>query len=187
MAKSAKIKVQLDTKQALAQLRDLTKKGAATAGRIGGKIRGVVGRGLGAVGLGGAIGAGLGAVQGATASGVGDIAGEVFGGIGANINDRFLGDHDDNARANKGAREEVVKAFGAIAGHRGSVPPEAEKYFQQVKALRLEQEKGRSLIEGDSRFRTTDGGDVVDRIMGESKKLLWEAVEVLGTKLSGGK
>ena len=58
----AKVRVRLDTRRAQSELRGLLTESRRTAGRIGSKLRGTVGRGLGVVGLGAGIGTGRNAV-----------------------------------------------------------------------------------------------------------------------------
>jgi len=184
-----KIKVRLDTRQAKSELGGLTREAARTAGKVASGIRATVGRGLGAVGVGAAIGTGISAVRGATESGLGDTVGEALGGIGAQMAEFFLGDLDEKARASRTAREETIQAFGAIAGQRGAVPPAAREFFTNVRALRLQEEKGRELFERDDKFRGPGIGEIVDRIMGGLGKLLSEAVDNLVSKIPfvGGK
>jgi len=189
--KEAKVKVRLDTKQAKGDLRDLTRDAAQAAGRVGGTIRGAVGKGLGVVGLGGGIGAGLAAVRGSTSSGFGDVIGESLGGIGAQLAESFLGNLDEDARATKSAREETIQAFGSIAGStKGGIPPGAQNYFNQIKSLRLQEEKGKELFERDERFRGPGVEDMIDRIMSGLGEMVSKAVQDLKNKLnpfSGGK
>lgn len=180
----AKFRVRLDSRQAKGDLRGLTREAARTAGRVGQGLRGAVSRGLGAVGLGAGIGTGLAAVKGATESGFGDAIGEAFAGFGAQLNDLFLGDVDDKARAAKSAREDTIQAFGALAGRSGSIPPGAKNYFNQVQKLRLEEEKGRSLFQQNEAFQGPGIKDLVDRIMEGFGKLLKEAVSALADKLN---
>ena len=185
MAKTeAKVRVKLDTSAAKASLRGLTKTAAATAGRVGAGIRGAVGRGLGAVGLGAGLGTGLAAVRGATSSGLGDVVGEAFGGIGAELAQTLLGDLDEKARADKAARNETIQAFGAIAGQTGKVPPGAQNFFNQVRSLRLQEERGKEIFERDDRFRSTGASDIIDRIMSGIGQLLSDAVNALAEKLN---
>ncbi len=180
----AKVRVRLDTRQAKGDLRGLTRAAAGVAGRVGGGIRRAVGRGLGAVGLGAGIGTGLAAVRGATQSGLGDVIGEAFGGIGAELAQTLLGDLDEKAKASRTAREETIQAFGAIAGQTGKVPPGAQNYFNQIRSLRLQEEKGRELFERDERFRGPGIGDMIDRIMDGIGTLVSSAVDTLADKLN---
>ena len=92
MAQETKVKVRLDTRQAKSQLTGLVRESARSAGRLTNNIRSVVGKGLGAVGMGTAIGTGISAVRGATESGVGDVIGESLGGFGKMAEEFFLGD-----------------------------------------------------------------------------------------------
>lgn len=165
MGKEARIKVRLDTSQAKGDLRSLTKDAAAAAGRVGGGLRRAAGRGLGAVGLGGALGVGLGAVRGATQSGIGDVVGEAFGGTGARLAETIFGDLDEKARADKAAREETIQAFKSIAGATGTTPPGTVNYFNQIRALRLEEEKGREILERDERLRGAGPKALADQVV----------------------
>ncbi len=182
----AKVKVRLDTRQAKGDLRGLTRTAAAAGGRIGQGIRGAIGKGVGAIGLGAGIAAGVSAVRASTSSGIGDIIGESLGGIGAQINEFFLGDMDDKVRATKSAREETIQAYGAIAGRTGSIPPGARQYFEQIKSFREDEEKGRSLFENPKNgFRAETGiGDMIDRITKVLSDELGKAVTRLGEILN---
>ena len=152
MADEATVKLRLDTRQAKGDLRQLTKEADKTSGRIGGGIRRAVGKGMGAVGLGGGIGAGLAAVRGATSSGLGDVVGESFVQLGAQLNEFFLGDMDDKARSIRQARESLKEAFGYQTGIHSRIPPGAENFFNQRVTEGMTLEHGKHLIETDKRF-----------------------------------
>jgi hypothetical protein len=147
MAEDAKVKVTLETKDALRKLAGLTREAANAAGKVSRSVSGALRTGIGAVGLGGGVAAGAAAVQAATRSGAGDLLGEVFRPIGAALNEAILGDLDDKARAARSAREETIQAFGAIAGETGRIPPGAKQFFDQVRALRENEERGRALFD----------------------------------------
>lgn len=190
MADETKVRVKLDTGQAKSELAGLLKEGKRVAGKVSAGVRATVGRGLGAVGFGGAVAAGAAAFRGATESGLGDVASEALGGYGAQLAEFFLGDLDEKARASRSAREETIQAFGAITGARGgAIPPGARQYFENVKSLRLQEEKGREAFERDQQFRGPGIGEFVDRIMGGIAELVSKAVERLGEILNpfGGK
>lgn len=184
MANEAKFRVRMDTRQAKGELRALVRDAAQTSGKVAKGVSSAVGRGLGVVGLGAGVGTGLAAVRASTESGFGDTVNEALGGIGAQINEFFLGDLDEKARASKSAREETIQAFGAIAGARGAIPPGANNFFQQVRSLREQEEKGKQLFERDERFRGPGVGDIVDRVMEGLGALLAEAVNNLASALN---
>ena len=184
MAGETKIKVRLDTRQAKSELGGLVREGARTAKKVASGIRSTVGKGLGAVGLGAGIGVGISAVTGATKTGVGDVVGESLGGIGARISEFFLGDLNEQAKATRSAREETIQAFGAIAGARGEIPPGARQFFESVKSLRVQEERGREMFEMDDRFRGPSVGDMIDRIMTKVGELISDAVDQLAAKLN---
>jgi hypothetical protein len=165
MAQETKVKVRLDTRQAKSQLSGLVRESARMSGKLTNNIRSVVGKGLGAVGLGAGIGMGISAVRGATESGLGDIMGEAFGGYGAQASELAFGTLNEESRAARSAREETIQAFGTIAGARNEIPPEARSFYNSVKTLRMEEERGRELFETDQQFRGPGAGDLVDRIM----------------------
>lgn len=179
MAEETKVRVRIDTKQAKAELGGLVREGAKTAGKVASGIRATVGRGLGAVGFGAAFGTGVSAVRGATESGVGDVVGEALGGFGSELSEFILGDLPAEAKASRAAREETIQAFGAIAGARGSIPPGARQFFESVKTLRIEEEKGRREIEQDRQFRGPGIGDLVSKIGTVIGQELTKAVEYL--------
>jgi hypothetical protein len=136
------------------------------------------------IGAGAAFGTGLAAVRGATQSGTGDVVGEALGGYGSQVAEFFLGDLDENAKAAKAAREETIQAFGSIAGATNRVPPGAKNFFDQIKSLRVQEERGRELFERDERFRGPGVGQLVDRIMAGIGELLSQAVDKLASKLN---
>lgn len=179
----AKVRVRLDTGQAKAELAGLSKLAASAAGRIGSGITSAVSRGVNAIGLGAGIGAGVAAVTSPTRGGIMDVAGESFGGIGAKLEEFFLGDLGQKARADRAAREETIGAFATVAGIQGRIPPGAKSYFDQVRSLRLQEEQGRTLFEKDSDFRSVSPQDLISRIMEALGKLITDAVDALADKL----
>jgi hypothetical protein len=184
MADETKVRVKLDTRQAKTELRGFVRESAAAAGRVAGGVKRAIGRGLGVVGLGAGIGTGLAAVRGATESGFGDVVGEAFGGVGAELAETLFGSLDEEARATRAAREETIQAFGAIAGRAGEIPPGARNFFEQVRSLRVEEERGREMFQRDERFRGPGVGQLVDRIMEGIGTLISQAVDALAEKLN---
>lgn len=156
----ARIRVRLDTRQARSDLREMAKEGQTTAGRVGGRLRAGISRGLGLVGAGAAIGAGVQAVRGATAGGIGDIVGEALGPLGSLLRESTLGKMPAEARATKSAREETIGAFGHVTGITGKIPEAAPRFFEAVRDIRLDVERGRDKIATDSRFATEAGAEI---------------------------
>jgi len=183
MADETKVKVRLDTRQAKTELGGLVRESARAAGKVASGIRSTVGRGLGVVGFGAAFGTGVSAVRGATESGVGDVVGETLGGIGAQLSEWMLGDLDDEARAKRAARAETIEAFGAIAGGmnggKGGIPPGAREFFDSVKSLRQQEERGRQLFERELGRDSGGVGDLISRIGSVIGDELNKAVEHL--------
>lgn len=184
MADELKIRVTLDTTQAKSDLTGLTHEAARTAGGIASSLKDTVGKGLGVVGLGTAVGAGAAALRGSTESGVGDVVGEALGGYGKQLERFFLGDLGMDARASRSAREESIQAFGAIAGAQNKIPPGAKAFFDSVKSLRMQEERGRQLFEENNDFRGPGIGDLVERIMKGVGELVAKAVDALADKLN---
>jgi hypothetical protein len=176
MAQETKVKVRLDTRQAKSQLSGLVRESARSAGKLTNNIRSVVGKGLGAVGLGTAIGTGISAVRGATESGIGDVVGESLGAAGKMMEEMFLGTLNEDARSSRRAREETIQAFGAIAGARNEIPPEARQFYNNIKSLRMDEERGRDLFETDTQMRGPGMDKIIDRIMGGFGKMVSEAM-----------
>ena len=189
MTEETNVKVRLDNRQAKSQLQGLAREAARTAGKVSSKIKGTVGKGLSAIGFGGGVGAGMAAVRGATESGVGDVIGEALAPYGHKAAEAIFGDLDDDARASKSAREETIAAFGAITGARGEIPPAAREFFTNVKALRMQEEEGRGMINRDTDFFGPGVGDIIDRLSGVFKTLLTEVADYLLDKIPfvGGK
>lgn len=175
----AKVRVRLDTGQAKAELAGLSKIAANTAGRIGSGITSAVSRGVNVLGLGAGIGAGIAAVRGPTEGGFSAVASEIVAPLGHYIESALLGTGGQQARADKAAREETMNAFAAVAGAQGAIPPAARAYFNQVRAMRMQEEHGRYLIESDPGFRTTDPYAVVDRLMAGIAQLFQDLVAEL--------
>lgn len=167
MTDETKIRVRLDTTQAKSEMNALERRGEKAAGRLSERLRGSVGRAFGAAGAGaiaGSIsGATVGALRNSTSSGVGDIAGETVGSYLRQAEEWLFGPMKDDAAAARSAREEVIQAFGAVAGAQGSVPDGAERFFQQTKQLQFERERGRTLIESDPRFGGTEINSMLER------------------------
>lgn len=184
MADELIVRVRLDTRQAQADLDALKQDGEETGEIIGSDVRKRIGKGLNALGVGAAIGAGYSAVRAATTSGVGDLFGESLGGISAQLNDFFLGTLDDEARASFAAREETKQAFAYMSSIRGEIPPQARTFFEQVKSVRLEEEKGRAMIDRDDFFRGPGIGALVESIFDRLGDLLSAAVDKLAEKLN---
>lgn len=180
----ATIRVVLDTSQAKSELRDLVRQSAETSGRASSTLRQRINQGLGVVGLGTGIGAGVAAVRGATESGIGDVIGESLGGLGAQLAQTFLGSLDEDARATRSAREETIQAFGAIAGQTDRIPPGARDFFNQVKSVRLQEERGREIFQRDDDFRGPGVGDLIDRILDGIGELVSQAVDALADRLN---
>lgn len=161
-----KFKVKLDTAQAQAALDALQREGERTGDRLGQELRdSFLSRGLQALGIGAAFGAGLSAMRGATQSGIADVAGETFGALGQQLNDFFLGNIDDDARAAATAREEMVRAFAMTTGTKNEIPPAARTWFEMRKSGALNVEKGRSLLLADDAFYGKGVGAVIDRVV----------------------
>lgn len=183
MTDEVKVRVRLDTTQAQAELDRLNRAGGDAGERIGREVRGALKKGLNAVGVGAAFGAGFAAIKGATQSGVGDVFGETFGAISSGLNDFFLGTVDDESRAASRAREETSQAFALVAGVRGEIPPQARAFFETVKTVRLQEEKGRSLFAMDDAFRGPGLMSIIDRIGDKFAEIMADAVSALGDML----
>ncbi len=153
MADEVLVRVRLDTKQAKAELDVLRKEGKKTGEEVGRGLRGTLSAGLRATGAGAAFGVGLQAVQSATRGGVGDILGESFGLWSAKLADWTLGDLAVDARATVRAREEVSQTFAYVSGVRDGIPPQARAIFEQIKTVRLHQEKGLMMFQMDEAMR----------------------------------
>lgn len=183
MADETKVRVRIDTTQAKSELAGLVKDARTASGKVSKIYRSTIGRGLNAVGLGVGFGAGVEAIRGATASGVGDVVGEALGGLGVQLEQMFLGNLGQDARASRAAREESIQALGAIAGAQNKIPPGAKAFFDSVKSLRLQEERGRTLFEMNDDFRGPGIGDLIDRVMRGFADLLSKAVDALADKL----
>jgi hypothetical protein len=182
------IKVRLDTGPAEVSLEDLNRKAETKGRNMLQRIRGAVGMGVRAVGIGAGIGIATSALRTPTSSGFGDVIGEAFGGIGKQIEMWALGDMGQTARADRYAREMTKDAFAqhvGMAQDKGPVMDRAKAYFNAVQALRLNAEKGIDAIEKDDAFRSTDPVKLMDQIASKIKELLTDAVDLLWRKLTG--
>lgn len=180
-------KVKLDTKQAKGQLRSFTKDAARGAAAISGKLRSAVGRGMSMVGVGAAIGTGVAAVRGAASSGIGDVVGEYSGYLGSQMGEAVFGDQDNQARASKSAREETMQAFALVAGAQGAVPQGAVDFYNGIRAIREQQEKGRDIIAQDSRFYSPGVQNMADGVVGQIGQHIAQGFEWLSNQISGTK
>tara|TARA_R110000803_G_scaffold51337_4_gene106225 strand:- start:9296 stop:9832 length:537 start_codon:yes stop_codon:yes gene_type:complete len=145
MTKKAKVKVELDTKPAKAELRKLGKEGEKSAGRVNDSLGGGFGK---SAALGAVAGAGFGLAQRMASSATGGVVSEAFAGANAWLDDRAGG---PEARASKSAREQTKGAYAEIVGRMKdpSVTPDIRNYYNNVKGLREITERGNSAIEQD--------------------------------------
>lgn len=184
-SQDATFRLVIDTKSAEASLAGIAKAAEREAERTGKSLRASIGKGLGFVGLGGALGAGQEAFRGATQSGVADVIGEALGPVGARIEEFFLGDLNNEARASRAAREEVTQQFAAIAGAQGwkEVPPDVRAYYNSIKTLRDQEEKGRELFRQSSELHGPGINEIVDRVMKGFGELVADGIGKLGQLL----
>lgn len=183
----AKVRLRLDTREAKAELASVARAGRSTAGAVAGTVRGALKKGFGLVGAGAAFGTGVAAVRGATQAGIGDVVGESFGRYGAELAQWALGDFDERAKAAKLAREETIAAFGAVAGETNRIPPGARQFFDQVKALRETEERGRELFERDAYFRGPEATEIIDRVVSGIGEAISNGVSWLADQLRIGR
>ena len=179
MAQETKVRVRLDTRQAKSQLGGLVRESARSAGRLSNNLRSVVGKGLGAVGLGAGVGTGISAVRGSIEGGIGSMFSEAYGGVLAQMSDMAFGTLNEESRASRSAREETIQAFGAIAGARNEIPPEARQFYNSIKSLRMDEERGRELFEMDPQMRGPGMDKIIDRIMSGFAKMVDDALSRL--------
>ena len=184
MAQETKVKVRLDTRQAKSQLRGLVRESGRSAGKLTSNIRSVVGKGLGAVGMGAGIGAGISAVRGSMEGGVMSMMKEAYGGYFKQAEDMLYGTLNEESRASRSAREETIQAFGAIAGGRNEIPPEARQFYNNIKSLRMDEERGRELFEMDSQMRGPGMEKLIDRVMSGFAKMVGDALTRLTDMLN---
>ena len=147
-----KYRVRIDTRGARNDLRGMVRDAKRTSGAVGQRIRSTVGAGLRFAGVGAAIGGGIGAIRATASSGIGDVLGETTSQFGFQLGEYLSGDLNEEARAAKSAREETIQAFALQAGQSGQVPPGARQFFESVRDLNLQRERGVELIRGDSNF-----------------------------------
>jgi hypothetical protein len=164
--KETKVRVRLDTRQAKGEMREVRKEGERTAGSISEGLSATIRRGFAMTGAGAAFAGGVGAARAAVSGGVGDAFGGAFSMLSASLNDYLLGSIDDEQRAIRSARDQTIEAFAPVAGMLNGVPPEAQQFFQTIKTLEFEKEKGRSLIMGDPAFQGAGFVDIFAQ-MGE--------------------
>lgn len=149
MATDAKVKVTLDTKKALEDLRTLIREGETAAGRISGKAQGK-GRGAAASDLGKGFGLGAGFALGRKIAGsvgifssIGDVVGEAFSGVRADFDAWSTA---PLSRARSAARAETVQNFALQAYHSNSTT-DAKSYFNTIlRAKHIPQQQGASDI-----------------------------------------
>jgi hypothetical protein len=183
MSQEAKVKVRIDTAQAKTQLAGLAREGMSVAGKVSSNLRSVVGRGLGATGLGVGIGAGIAAVRGPTESGLTSVVGEALGPLGFAVEKFFLGDLGIDARAKATTRQEAIATFsqaaGAMNGGAGGLPPGVKEWFASVETINRQKEVGREVFMKDSDFHGPGIEEIIKTVMGNIKQLLFDAVDYL--------
>lgn len=185
MTQEAKFRLRIDAEEAKRKLKELANEAAASGGRVADRVRGALGRGLSMVNpASGATGAAAAAIRGPTAGGIGDVLGEALGPLGAQVEKFFLGDMGAEAKAAKFAREDAIGNFAQMAGRSGQVPAGAKAYFDQVKGLQLEQEKGRKLFEQNKDFYGASPEDLMKRITDAVATLLRDACDYLISKIN---
>ena len=177
----AKTRVVLNTQQAKAQLRSLVDDAKDAGQSIRKVYRSTIGKGLNAIGLGGAFGAGMQAIKGATEGSVGDIFGEALGPLGQVISHFFFGNMGEDARASKAAREDAINTFGAVAGaqHWQSIPPGVRNWEESMKRIHLQREMGKTLFESDPKMHGPNLEEVIKRIMEGIGTLVRDAMDYL--------
>jgi hypothetical protein len=148
----AVVKVRLDTRQASGDLRGLVQDATRTAGRVGEGVRNAVGRGLGAVGLGGGIGVGLAALRGPSQSSASDIITETLRPFGVQLEKFLFGDLSIEARAKKHAREEFKESFSFLVPEKGPIPNSLKNLYNQMVSVRERHEAGARAIDSDPFF-----------------------------------
>ncbi len=179
-----RVKVILEVAEAMRELDRLSEKGEKWSDNVVSKTSSGVSRGLAAVGLGGGIGMGMAAIRGATESGFSDVISEAFGGIGARLEEAVFGDQSLDSRAKRTTREEAIQAFGAIAGAQGKIPPGVKNWFDSVKSLHMNEEKGRRMFETNDDFRGAGVMELIDKLVAGFRQLFSEAVDALANKLN---
>lgn len=146
MSQEAKVKVELDTRPGRAELRKLAQEGEAAADRASDSLGEDFGR---AAALGAAAGAGFGLAQRA-ASRIGgfvpDVISEGTVGVRSYFDSAFGG---PEARAARGAREQVKESYAEIVGRmkEPAITPDIRNYYNNVKDLREITERGGSAID----------------------------------------
>lgn len=180
----AKVEVTVDTEKAKKELEKLKEEARKRAREIAASISNGLSRGFEFVGLGGGVGMVTSALRGPTQQAYSGIISESFGAYGKQIEKFFLGDLGQEARAGQSAREQTIQAFGMVAGVQNQIPPGAKNYFNQVRALRENEEKGRAIFERDSNYYGVQPGDIFERFMTGIGKALGTAVDYLVSKLS---
>lgn len=179
------VKVRLDTSQAQASLDALHHEGVRTGQGVSADLRdSVLGRGLRALGVGAAFGTGMQMVQASTQSGIGDIAGETFGVIGQKLNDFFLGTMDDESRASSSAREQMIQTFALADQVRGQgISPQARAFFETIKTVELQKEKGRSMFQADDKFYGPGIGELIGKITDKLAVAIKDGFVYLGNQI----
>lgn len=182
------IKVRLDTGPAEVALTDLNRKAETKGRNMLQQIRGAVGMGVRAVGIGAGIGMVSGALRTPTSSGFGDVIGEAFGGMGRQLETWAIGSMGQEARASSYARDMMKETFKYhIKDEQDDGPAfqQAKRYYEAVRKLRLSAEKGIDAIEKNEAFRSVTPGQLIDKIAEKIKEIMVNAVDLLWRKMTG--
>lgn len=177
MTKKAKVKVELDTKPAKAELRKLGKEGEKSAGRVNDSLSGGFGK---AAAMGAVAGAGFGLAQRAVSRASSGVISEAFSGFNAGLDDMAGG---PEARAAKSAREQTKGAFAEIIGRMKdpTVTPDIRNYYNNVKGLREITERGNSAIDQEFGGEAIKKGiDAVTSVIAEVGESIVNAVQFGG-------
>ena len=149
MAQEAKVKLTLDTDQAKAELRELSKLAAGVGGGIGGAAQKSSLAGFGGGLVGGALGSVLGSLKSSLAGSFGDVIGAATGPLSASLQTALFQGADIDAKASELARAQLpLQALG-----RGSLSLEAGVRIQEnLKRPILHTLQGARMVESDPRF-----------------------------------
>jgi len=178
-----KIKVVLDTSEAKKELDALTTASATTGKRASGFLSQALGSGMRAVGMGVGFSAANAALQGPLLGGISDVMGEAFGGWGKALETALLANLGNEGRAQAKSREEMIAAFGTVAGIQDATPPGAHEYFSSRMGINTLRERGRSILESDPAMRSVNPERLLDKAMDNIGEMLRDAADYLVREL----
>jgi len=166
MAEKAEVEVKLDTSRAKQALDGLVRQAGVQAKKIGGMISGGIKRGIAASGIDFDVKSQMkSAFSGPSNSAVSDVISETITPYANQFMNSIFGDMPVEARAARGARDDLISTFGMTAGRMDNITPGMMAYFENTKQVRQYEEHGRMMIESNPAFYGQALPNLIDKVV----------------------